>query len=144
MQPEKVVRVLTKCIGVKLVVPSLMHHCSCKGDKKNPSCVLCCSQFHMDSGFLLLLQTRWSLLFLPAVYLAHGPVSVIPAKMQDPGLQALQSHADQTCIMPVMFSPGCCVRVRHLAGQLDKQRWPLICYDGMYAQPTAYILPRAV
>lgn len=80
-------------------------------------------QFHMDSDFFLLLQTRWSLLFLPAVNLALGPVSVSPVKMWDPGLWALQSHADQGCSMHVMFSPGSCVWVRHVAGQFDKQRW---------------------
>lgn len=40
--------------------------------------------------------------------------------------------------MHVMFSPGGCVWVRHLAGQLDKQSGPLICSDVMRAQPKTF------
>lgn len=37
--------------------------------------------------------------------------------------------------MHVGFSHGSCVWVRHLAGQLDKQRWTLSCCDVMCAEP---------
>lgn len=81
------------------------------------------------------MPTRWSLLFHPAVNLALGPVSFSPVKMWDPGLWGLQRHADQGCYMHVMFSHGSCVWVRRLAGQLDKQRCTLSCYDVICAEP---------
>lgn len=105
--------------------------CVCWEDFRTLLCCLFQQQFHMESvsscSCRVSMQTRCSLLFHPAVNLALGPVSFSPVKMWDPGLWGLQTHADQGCFMHFMFSHGSCVWVRHLAGQLDKQRCTLHC-----------------
>lgn len=103
--------------------------------------LLCClfpQQFHTESvssrSCCAWTQTRCSLLFHPAVDLALVPVSFSPVKMWDPGHRGLQSHSDQCCYIHVMFSNGSWVWVRHLAGQINKQRYNLNCYDMVCAE----------
>lgn len=92
----------------------------------------------MDFDFFCSCRPDGACCFSQLKNLARGPVSVSPTKMWDPGLWALQSRAERGCSVHVMFSPGSCVRVRHLAGQLAKQSGPLICSDVMCAQPKTF------